>query len=87
MKRRELLVFAGSAAAWPLVAQAQQRDKVYRVGILEPVPAAQNAANLDALRLGLRSLGYNEGQTWSSSIGRPMLASRHSRISHPSWFV
>jgi putative ABC transport system substrate-binding protein len=30
------------------------------VGILETIPAARNAANLDALRKGLRDLGYVE---------------------------
>jgi putative ABC transport system substrate-binding protein len=54
-------VAAGFLAA-PLVARAQQAGKIYRLGILEPVPAAQNAANLDALRKGLRDLGYVEGR-------------------------
>jgi putative tryptophan/tyrosine transport system substrate-binding protein len=36
--------------------------KIYRVGILETVPAARNAANLEALRQGLRDLGYVEGR-------------------------
>jgi hypothetical protein len=36
--------------------------KIYRIGILEPTPAARNAANLDALRKGLRRLGYVEGR-------------------------
>jgi len=43
-------------------ATAQQTGKVYRIGILEAVPAAQNSANLDALRKGLRELGYVEGR-------------------------
>ena len=47
---------------WPLASRAQQAGKVYRIGILETIPAAQNAANLDGLRKGLRKLGYVEGQ-------------------------
>ena len=63
MRRREFMALAGGAAiASPLVARAQQVGKVYRIGILETIPAAQNAANLDALRKGLRDLGYVEGQ-------------------------
>src|SRR2546428_12736457 len=63
MKRREFItLLAGAAATWPLVSSAQQMGKVYRIGILEPIPAAQNAANLDALRKGLRELGYVEGR-------------------------
>jgi putative ABC transport system substrate-binding protein len=53
---------AGALLAAPLAARAQQAEKVYRIGILEPIPAAQNAANLDALRKGLRELGYVEGR-------------------------
>jgi putative ABC transport system substrate-binding protein len=48
--------------AAPLVARAQQAGKIYRIGILEPIPAAQNAANLDALHKGLRDFGYIEGR-------------------------
>jgi putative tryptophan/tyrosine transport system substrate-binding protein len=53
---------AGGLLAAPLGTRAQQVGKVYRIGILEPIPAAQNAANLDALRKGLRDLGYVEGR-------------------------
>ena len=53
---------AGGLLAAPLAAQAQQAGKVYRIGILEAIPATQNAANLAALRRGLRDLGYVEGR-------------------------
>jgi ABC-type uncharacterized transport system substrate-binding protein len=43
-------------------ADAQQPRKLYRIGMLEAIPAAKNAANLDALRKGLRELGYVEGR-------------------------
>src|SRR5450759_2979565 len=63
MQRRQFLgILGGVAVAWPLVSRAQQVGKVYRIGILETIAAAQNAANLDALRKGLRNLGYVEGQ-------------------------
>lgn len=48
--------------AAPLATRAQQVQKVYRIGILETIPATQNAANLDALRKGLRDVGYVEGR-------------------------
>jgi len=62
MRRRDFMVLLGGATAWPLVGRAQQAGKVYRIGILETRPAAQNAANFNALRKGLRDLGYAEGQ-------------------------
>jgi putative ABC transport system substrate-binding protein len=84
MQRRQFLgILGGVAVAWPLVSRAQQVGKVYRIGILETIAAAQNAANLDALRKGLRNLGYVEGQNlvieYRSAEGRaeqfPKLAS------------
>jgi len=62
MRRREFITLLGSAAAaWPLGARAQ-KSRVYHIGILETVRPEQNAANLDALRRGLREHGYIEGQ-------------------------
>jgi putative ABC transport system substrate-binding protein len=53
---------------------AAQPRKVQRIGILEIVPAAANAANLDAFRQALRELGHIEGQNlaieYRSSDGR-----------------
>lgn len=61
MRRREFISLLSSAAAgWPLAALAQ--DKIRVIGILETISPALNAANLDALRRGLRGLGYTEGQ-------------------------
>jgi putative tryptophan/tyrosine transport system substrate-binding protein len=62
MRRREFIVALGGAAAWSLTARAQQGEKTYRVGILEPISAELNAANLGAFRQGLRDLGYVEGR-------------------------
>jgi putative ABC transport system substrate-binding protein len=61
MRRREFIALLGGAAAWPLMARAQGA-RVYRIGIMETVPADRNVANLDALRRGLREHGYVEGQ-------------------------
>ncbi|MEP7207083.1 MAG: ABC transporter substrate-binding protein [Casimicrobiaceae bacterium] len=62
--------------------------KIYRIGILETIPAAQNAANLVALRKGLRGFGYVEGRNlvieYRSADGRserfPDLASELVRL-------
>ena len=74
--------------AWPLTARAQQVGTVYRIGMLEPISAARNAANLNALRKGLRELGYVEGRNlvikYRSADGRaerfPDLASELVRL-------
>lgn len=52
----------GSLLAVPIVARAQQVGRVYRIGMLESIPATRNAANLNAFRKGLRQLGYIEGK-------------------------
>jgi putative ABC transport system substrate-binding protein len=62
MNRREFVGLMGGAAAWPLVAWAQQIDKVWRIGILETVSETLNGANLDAFRHGLQEYGYVEGK-------------------------
>ena len=77
----------GFLAAPPSV-DAQPTGKVYRIGILEAIPAAQNRANLDAFRKGLRELGYIEGENltieYRSADGRaerfPDLASELVRL-------
>jgi len=64
MKRREFITLLGSAtAAWPLVARAQQSDRIKRVGVLigfaENDPAVQSW--LAAFRGALAKLGWTEG--------------------------
>jgi len=46
----------------PLSAQAPPAGKAYRIGWLSPASAENGRPNLDALRQGLRQLGYAEGR-------------------------
>ena len=57
-----MIGFAGvTLFAWPLIARAQQQAKTARLGVLGfgPLPAAPR---MEALRAGLRDLGYVEGK-------------------------
>jgi putative ABC transport system substrate-binding protein len=62
IRRREFIVTLGGAAAWPLAARAQQAGKVARLGWLRLGSAADFADRVEALRTGLRELGYVEGK-------------------------
>jgi putative tryptophan/tyrosine transport system substrate-binding protein len=64
MERRALIAtLAGGLLAAPLVAEAQQRENVPRIGFLMTVPfSPPSSPCVDALRQGLRELGRIEGQ-------------------------
>jgi hypothetical protein len=59
MKRREFITLLGGAAAWPLVARAQElAGKVPRIGLLQ----RSRNENVVAFIQGLRDAGYIDGQ-------------------------
>jgi putative ABC transport system substrate-binding protein len=61
--RRKLLVALGAGAlAAPLRSFAQQKGKVWRIGYLGATFASGVAGLMEALRAGLRDLGYVEGK-------------------------
>ena len=64
MKRRNFIVGLGGAAVWPLVARAQQSDRVRRIAVLIPYdetdPEARNY--LSAFVRGLGELGWADGR-------------------------
>jgi putative ABC transport system substrate-binding protein len=62
LRRREVLGVLGGAAAWPLHARAQQAQKVATIGFLGATFAASWESRIEALRSGLRDLGYVEGR-------------------------
>ena len=63
IRRREFIfTLGGAAAAWPLAARAQPSGKTYRIGFLGPTSYAERKRDVDALRSGLRQLGYEEGR-------------------------
>jgi putative tryptophan/tyrosine transport system substrate-binding protein len=62
LTRRAFITLLGGATAWPLAARAQQAAKVARIGHLDLGPASARASRIEALRAGLRDLGYVEGK-------------------------
>src|SRR5262245_40036719 len=63
VKRREFITLLGGVAAWwPPAVRAQQAGKVRRIGYLGFGPASIYTTRVEALRAGLRELGYVEGQ-------------------------
>jgi putative ABC transport system substrate-binding protein len=63
LKRREFItLLGGAAAAWPLVARAQQGDRVRRIGVLSQYPEAEARANTALFRQCLQELGWIEGR-------------------------
>jgi len=69
MNRRAVITMLGGAAAsavaWPLVARAQQPARLARIGFLGLAPASAFTGRVEALRAGLRELGYIEGKNVS----------------------
>jgi putative tryptophan/tyrosine transport system substrate-binding protein len=61
--RREFMtLLGGAAAAWPLAARGQQPQGRPLIAVLSPLSAEMAARNMEALRQGLRDLGYAEGR-------------------------
>ena len=56
MRRREFIAGLGGAAAWPVVARAQQGDRVRRIGVLTAV------SEIPAFAQRLADLGWTVGR-------------------------
>src|SRR6516165_10713368 len=61
INRREFIGGLGSAAAWPVVAQAQQ-PAMPMIGFLHALSPNDVAAPITAFHNGLRETGFVEGQ-------------------------
>jgi putative tryptophan/tyrosine transport system substrate-binding protein len=79
MKRRAFIAALGGTVAWPMVARGQQ--PVPMVGLLAFGKPEENAFRVDAVREGLREMGFAEGRNlamqyrWADSYDRlPELA-------------
>jgi putative ABC transport system substrate-binding protein len=64
MRRREFNTLLGCAAAWPLVARAQQAERMRRIGALMPFAESDPdaMAQLSGFIQGLAQLGWTDGR-------------------------
>src|SRR5215813_6789712 len=61
-RRQFITLVSGAAVTWPLAARAQISGKTYRIGFLGVFSYAEYRRQVDALLMGLRQLGYEEGK-------------------------
>ena len=64
MRRRDFIALIGGAAAWPLVARAQQAERIRRIGVLLALAADDpfGQAQVAAFQQALQQLGWNDGR-------------------------
>src|SRR5215467_15740238 len=64
MRRREFISFLGGAGVWPLIARAQQPDRMRRIGVLMALAADDPAgqARFVAFVQALQELGWTDGR-------------------------
>src|SRR5579862_3756741 len=65
MKRRDFITLMGSTAiTWPLVARAQQPERIQRIGVLVPYASdePESTMRLEAFRHELERRGWSEGR-------------------------
>jgi putative ABC transport system substrate-binding protein len=89
MRRRQFIAGLGSAAAWPVVARAQQGERIRRIGVLmagdENDP--EQKRRLSAFAQALADLGWTEGRNlridvrWGGSDTKGMRAFAQELVS------
>ena len=70
MDRRAFVLVAGTCLIEPLAVRAQPTGKIVKIGLLAPYtgPTPGGRIDLEALRTGLRDLGWVEGKNLSIEI-------------------
>ena len=64
MKRRTFIAGLGGAAAWPVVARAQQPDRIRRIGVLTNLASddPDSLTRIGAFLQSLQELGWTDGR-------------------------
>jgi ABC-type uncharacterized transport system substrate-binding protein len=84
MRRRDFITLLGGAAAWPVAARAQQRERVRRIGVLmnqsadDPLSPASVAAFSQGLEKSGWSVGRNIQIEYRWNAGDPSRARRNA---------
>ena len=73
MKRRQFIAALGGVAAWPVVARAQQGDRVRRIGVFMPFDEndPEGKAHLSGFAQALSELGWTDGVICGWLFGGP----------------
>jgi hypothetical protein len=91
IKRREFIAgLGGAAAAWPVVARAQQQDgRVRRIGMLlagdESDPLYKS--RVPTFTQALADLGWTDGRNMGWTFGGPALTSVGYKRTRRSWWA
>ena len=62
MKRRTFIAGLGSAAAWPVVARAQQSERVRRIGVLRASDENLGTLTHSTFTQALAGFGWTDGR-------------------------
>src|SRR5690349_15103728 len=69
MERRKFIkLLSGAAATWPLVARAQQGERVRRIGVLMSFHDPSTQSYLSAFQGALAKLGWTEGSNLRTEV-------------------
>ena len=66
------------------LSEAQQPNKIYRIGVLTNAP---RSSRIEAFRQGMKELGYVEGKHFALEIRRAEEKPDRIRNSRPNWSV